>query len=316
MKNIFEKQDNFVSFNDVSSKLLYGNPNAVQNPIVSIVITAYKRPDYLKECLEAAINQDCIVPYEIVVVDNNDDEGISPNQKVVEEVNNSKILYYRHEQNMGYHASANRGIQLARGEFICFCHDDDKLLKDALSTLLRIQRKTGNRAILACSADQRKHFDRYQILSIANCFIDGGLHSGALFKKSCLVELGGYNKNYTPSSDYAMNIQYCDKWGLVKCYRPTYYYRVAEGNASNTAYTKFVERDFFYRECMKTKIPLPNFYLDIVNKALYNVNKIKFSVMWGKADKILLKKIRFIDRIWIKSYSTIVNYFFSKEFEI
>lgn len=184
---------------------------------------------------------------------------------------------------------------------------------------MKIQKKTGIRAIIGSSdfngENNRIIKNRYKVLSVANCVVEGGLHSGSLFKKSCLLELGGYNKNYTPSSDYAMNIQYCDKWGLVKCYKPTYHYRISENNASNTAYVKFVERDFFYRECMKPKIPLPNFYLDAVNTALYNRNKILFAVKWGGKEKTLLKNIRLKDKLLIKSYTTIAK-LFSKEYDI
>ncbi len=318
VEKFFSLQNNFVSQDEIPSTLLYGYEKAVLNPLVSIVVTAYKRPDYLKLCLEAAVNQDCDIPYEIVVVDNNDEQGVSPNQTVVEQLGSPKVLYYRHQKNMGYHGSANRGIELARGEFICFCHDDDTLLRDSLSTLMKIQKKTGDRAIIGRSISQdevsKTERNSYKVLSLTNCFVASGLHSGSLFKRSCLLQLGGYNKNYAPCSDYALDIQYCDRWGLVKCFKPTFFYRVSESNASNTVYDKFIERDYFYRECMKQKIPLPNFYLDAVNNAFYNSNKILFAVSWGGKDKSLLKTVRLKDKLLIKSYAFIAR-FFSKEYD-
>ncbi len=316
LKNIFVPQNNFVSQTDVPSTLLYGNKDFIPNPFISIVVTAYNRPNYLRECLESAINQDCEMSYEIIVVDNNE-EDVSPNQKIVEQIDSPKILYYKHKKNMGFQCSVNRGIELARGDFICFCHDDDCLLNDCLSTLSKIQKRTGDRGIIGRSKSSNFMIekDRYKVFSTANCFIEGGYPSGSLFKRSCLLQLGGFNKNYHPSSDYALMIQYCVKWGLVKCYRPNYFYRVSEENVSNTVYKKFIERDFFYRDCLKEKIPLPNFYLDMVNKALYNKNKIFNSVKWGGEDKSLLKKIRFVDKLLVKSYEVILK-FFSKEYDI
>ncbi len=321
MKNIFEKQDNLNRDPTVETNLLYGDPSSVNNPLVSIVITAYKRPDYFEKALESCVNQDFKSPYEIVVVDNNDFDKKSPNLEVVERVNDAKVLYYRHTTNIGYHGSVNRGLIKARGKYVVFCHDDDILDKCALSTLVTVQERNGCKAVLGSMITiddsgeiikiPNNNPDKYKVLSLLDCFLHGGLHSGSLFEREKLIELGGYNKDYNPASDYALNILYCCKWGLVHCFKPTGFYRHAK-NASSSMYADFVERDFFFRKCLMEKIHLPNLYLNLVNQALYRRNKVAFAIEWGGADKSLLKALPLRDKFLIKTFLTITN-LFSKE---
>jgi cellulose synthase/poly-beta-1,6-N-acetylglucosamine synthase-like glycosyltransferase len=83
MDNIFEIRDNFAQYKHVNSTLLYGNFTLCKQPTVSILMPAYNRPNYLEDALKAAVNQDYNREYEIVVVDNSNDENADLNLKVV-----------------------------------------------------------------------------------------------------------------------------------------------------------------------------------------------------------------------------------------
>lgn len=102
----------------------------------------FNHPDYFRKSLSSAINQDYTDDYEIIVVDNNDQtDGPTSNQVIVEEFRNPKVLYYKNEKNIGMFGNWNRGIELARASFVTYCHDDDMLLPSALSRLMELQKK-------------------------------------------------------------------------------------------------------------------------------------------------------------------------------
>ena len=327
MEDIFNKKNCFKEFEHIKSVLKYGDANNIPNPVVSVLMPVYKRPDTFVESLNSVLNQDFNQPYEIVVVDNYDGEGESPNLQVVKRTGAKNIMYYHHEQNLGMYGNWNRGIELARADYITYCHDDDMLLPNCLTRLMNLQEETGNKCILSrwneidesgsitkeynyphhhlCFLKEKDH--RYY--SLYDQFLGSiGFGVGCLFNKQCMLEIGGYNKDYYPSADYALHSCYTHYFGCILNNVPTFNYRVGD-NESFKIYEKFVEVDYFFRNCMKSKISLPTWWLDLVNTSLYNKNKIVRRVKWGKYPKSELKKIRLLDKMIVKmaNLSTFFN---------
>lgn len=321
MRNIYEYRDNFADYRDVKSILLWGDTNAIQNPEVSIIMPCFSHPDFLKTSLKSAINQDFKGKYEIIICDNNELTDIpTENQKIVENFANSKILYYRNEKNIGMIGNWNRLIELAHASFVVYLHDDDLLLPTALSTLIRIQKKYNadgvNAAFNKIGADgnilsEAKYVPHIKLgflkshkiikSSVIDLFLgrNGGFGCGCLFRKKCLLEIGGFSPGFYPSADYALNAVMATKYNVYFCKEPTFCYRVAE-NESLSVYEQFAEVDKHFRNCMKKFIHIPNFILNRLILAMYRTSQISFKVMWGKADKSLLKQQRKDDLLVLK----------------
>lgn len=317
MRNILEIKDNFSLYKGIKSSLLWGNSNYCKSPKVSIIMPVFNHPDYFRKSLSSAINQDYAGEYEIIVVDNNDQtDGPTSNQLIVEEFKSSKVLYYKNEKNIGMLGNWNRGIELARAPFVTYCHDDDMLLPSALSRLMELQKETGDKAIFSAfnKMDDREtifslseYFSKRKLGILVSCdcypytlfnqFIgSAGFGVGCLFSKKCLLEIGGYDPEFYPASDYAMQAHYTFRYGSVYNCIPTFNYRVAE-NESLTVYDKFAEVDRHFRNCMKKHIGLPNFVLNRIIKANYNISKINFAIIWGKENISLHENVRFGDKL-------------------
>jgi glycosyltransferase involved in cell wall biosynthesis len=95
-------------------------------PRVSVVIPAYNRAHFLPEVVESALAQ-TYRDFEVIVID----DGSTDNTPEVASRFPPAVRYYRQE-NQGLSAVRNKGIELARGEYIIFLDSDDVLLKDAL----------------------------------------------------------------------------------------------------------------------------------------------------------------------------------------
>ena len=106
---------------------------------LSIVICTYNRSSFLREGLEAIVQQRLAfldVPIELIVLDNNSSDDTS---FVVEEFQNefsSISLVYYLEKQQGLSYSRNRAIQIAKGKFIAFLDDDAVVNKNWLTILL------------------------------------------------------------------------------------------------------------------------------------------------------------------------------------
>ncbi len=97
-------------------------------PRVSVVIPTYNRPVFLQQAIESVLGQ-TFGDFEILVID---DGSTSETRSVVEILNDPRIRYVRQE-NAGRSAARNRGLALARGEYVAFLDDDDLYLSEKLT---------------------------------------------------------------------------------------------------------------------------------------------------------------------------------------
>ncbi len=107
---------------------------ASKEPIVSIIISTYKRPKYLKEALESAIKQS-FTNFEIIVSDDGSPE--SP-QDIIDAFSDSRIRFIRNEQNVGITLNLAGAFEAARGKYVACLNDDDLWNEDFLTTLVPI----------------------------------------------------------------------------------------------------------------------------------------------------------------------------------
>jgi len=91
------------------------------NPLISVVIPTYKRPDDLKKCL-ISLGEDVQFDahiYEIIVTD----DSKSDDSKILVEKKFPNVSWGRGKQN-GPAANRNAGVKRAKGEWIVFIDDD------------------------------------------------------------------------------------------------------------------------------------------------------------------------------------------------
>ena len=98
---------------------------------VSVVITAYNRPDFLRDAIESVLSQ-TVPAKEIIVVDDCSPKALQP----VIDSYGDKVIYFRLEKNSGANTARNKGVSLASGDFIAFLDDDDVWFPEKLERQL------------------------------------------------------------------------------------------------------------------------------------------------------------------------------------
>jgi glycosyltransferase involved in cell wall biosynthesis len=101
-------------------------------PLVSVIIPTYNRPEYLKQAITSAIQQ-TYQNLEIIVSDNC---SLENPQALVESFQDSRIKFCRHEQNIGMLRNQFHGFKIATGKYVASLHDDDMWNEDFLSKLV------------------------------------------------------------------------------------------------------------------------------------------------------------------------------------
>lgn len=96
-------------------------------PLVSIIITTYKRADLLDRALESVLNQS-YKNIEIVIVDDNDPntEFRSLTEKKMEKYSSDeRVNYIKHSKNKNGAAARNTGLKFSNGDYVTYLDDDD-----------------------------------------------------------------------------------------------------------------------------------------------------------------------------------------------
>lgn len=97
------------------------------DPLVSVVLPTYGRPELLTDAVESVLSQthDRI---ELLVVDDCSPEPVAPALDGVDPDaygGERSLRVVRHEENRGANGARNTGIEAATGEFVAFIDDDD-----------------------------------------------------------------------------------------------------------------------------------------------------------------------------------------------
>lgn len=106
----------------------------VKRPKVSVVVPVYNVEKYLKECLDSITSQ-TLKDIEIIVIDDGSPDRCG--EIIDSYANKDKRIIPIHQKNSGYSKSVNKGIQLARGEYIGIIESDDWIEPNMYETLYK-----------------------------------------------------------------------------------------------------------------------------------------------------------------------------------
>ena len=103
------------------------------SPTWSIVLPTHNRGLFLPEAIRSVFGQ-TVGDWELIVIDDGSDDGTYALECF--HPCDSRVRYV-HQAQAGRSVARNRGVNLARGEFICFLDSDDRFLSTALESHAR-----------------------------------------------------------------------------------------------------------------------------------------------------------------------------------
>jgi len=110
----------------------------MNNPKVSIIVPIYNVEKYLKECIESLLNQTLMQIEIICVNDGSTDRSLQIAQEYSQKDNRLIII---DKQNYGYGHTMNRGLEIAKGEYIGIVESDDFVKENMFEILYNLAKK-------------------------------------------------------------------------------------------------------------------------------------------------------------------------------
>ncbi len=162
------------------------SPGGTQTVKVSVLVPVFNGAKFLKECLESILGQD--YPFlEILLADDGSTDG---SISVLEDyaARDPRIRWWRNPQNLGLAENWNGLLQAARGEYVKFVFQDDKLVSAAALTQMAQRLEAHPEVALVGSASYIIDA-KSRMLELRNYF-KAGVHDGLQLMVRCLEQPG------------------------------------------------------------------------------------------------------------------------------
>jgi glycosyltransferase involved in cell wall biosynthesis len=177
--------------------------------LVSIIITCFNSEAFVNETVQSALNQS-YNPCEIILIDNNSTDNTLSILIEFAEKHTDKIKVFQ-EFKKGAPAARNKGLQVAKGEWIQFLDSDDIILPNKIKNQMELTE--GSDLIIgyrfkckSIDGKQKYSLDKSEnnkpLIGLIKSKL--GSTSSILWKKDSVVQVGGWNEQQTSSQEYEL----------------------------------------------------------------------------------------------------------------
>ena len=207
-------------------------------PLVSVVIPVFNGEKTIQETIESVLNQ-TITDFELLVInDGSQDRTV----EIAECISDSRIQVFSYP-NAGQSTSRNRGIELAKGDYISFIDADDLWTPDKLEAQLKALQANPKAGVAyswtdwidessqllgkgSYNTEQGEVFTKL----LLNDFVANG--SNVLIRRDALTEVGDFDPSVTPAEDWDLWLRLAARYEFVAVRSPQILYRISPNSAS------------------------------------------------------------------------------------
>lgn len=282
--------------------------------LISVVVPVYNVENYLDECIVSIINQSYFNIEIILVNDGSSDKSYDICEKYKSLDSRIKVI---HKENGGLSSARNKGLELARGEYIVFIDSDDYIKNDYILLLYESISKM-NSDISICefeliikesikekniSLNPRNIYSNIEVLKKTllgevECYAWNKMYKTALLKENDIYYPEG--KLYEDIPTFIKILLKAKRISFVK--EQLYSYRIREGSITFEKNRKLIN-DFNYA------INKANFLIeDIIAKNKIEEELMNFNIMLCIMNlNNLAKYTNYKNKIFYKEYRNIFN---------
>lgn len=189
--------------------------------LVSVIITTYGEPKYLKNAILSVLNQ-TYQNIQLIVVDDNDNntQNRLETEILVEELRRlKKFEYYKHDRNRNGAYARNTGIKYATGEYISFLDSDDAYFLNRIEVIISRLPSSGHMGAYSGCLFKYMRSEKAKRKAVSGNFLYKTLctsfnfytGSNLFIKKTIVDELKGFDVDFIRHQDYEFLARYFSK---------------------------------------------------------------------------------------------------------
>lgn len=205
---------------------------------ISIIIPVFNGEKTIKETIESVLNQ-TFSDFELLIINDGSQDSTL---QIVSTFQDSRLKVFSYP-NAGLPASRNRGISLAKGEYISFIDADDLWTAHKLESQLKALQENPQAAVAYSwtnHIDESGQFfrpgpdltfngDVYERLLLSD-FVGSG--SNPLIRTQAFAEVGNFDESLNSAEDWDMWLRLAARYHFVAVPSPQILYRVSVSSMS------------------------------------------------------------------------------------
>lgn len=218
----------------------------IEKGLVSVIMSNYNTPEeYLRASIESVLNQ-TYSNFEFIIID---DCSTDNSLEIIKSYADKRIVILRNEENLGITKSLNKGLRMAKGEFVARMDADDICLPERFEK--QVDFLKNNVQVIVCGTGVKligdwrgRHSNQFicrklperELLKIYLLFgnYPNIVHPSAMFNNKLLTKHNiKYDEQYPVAQDYKMWVTCCNYGECVNLKNTLLYYRVHGGAVSS-----------------------------------------------------------------------------------
>jgi glycosyltransferase involved in cell wall biosynthesis len=210
--------------------------------IVSVLMTAYNRENYIAEAIESVLKSS-LEDFELIICDDcSKDKTMDIAQQY--EKKDSRIKLYRNEKNLGDYSNRNKAATYATGKYIKYHDSDDIMYPQCLKVMVTAMEKFPEAGFgLSSTYDIKGPYPccigpRQIYLEHFNGFTHFDRAPGSAIIKRIVFEQSGGFSGKRMIGDNEFWVKLARQYPLVKFSRDLYWSRTHAGQESQSDYAK------------------------------------------------------------------------------
>ncbi len=215
-----------------------------RRPAISVIMPVYNRATLVGEAIESILTQ-TFTDFELIIVD---DASQDNSAEIIRSyaARDDRIRCLMLEQNTGNASARNRGLEVARGEFVACMDDDDISLPERLEKQVAFLRANPEIGVVGVEAMMTDHqlnplqpYSRlgtshariaYDLLQIGDCIVGASM----MMRRETLEACGGYDESLPSSPDIELVARLIPRTRLANLPEQLYLYRQHAGQKAPT----------------------------------------------------------------------------------
>ena len=210
----------------------------MKNPKVTVLMSVYNGEKYLQEAIDSISGQ-TFKDFEFLIIN---DGSTDKTGEILKSYNDPRIKIIDNEKNIGLTKSLNKGLKLARGEYIARQDADDISMPERLKKEVKFLEQ--NRNVGLVGTDYFMINEKGEAVHIVKCLngckelkaklLEGNQfgHGSVMLIRECIERVGTYREEFKFAQDYDFYLRIAEVYDVANIPKSLYKWRINIGSVS------------------------------------------------------------------------------------